>query len=384
MRNSLILALASLAISGAQQPARVRLRAVEDLRLDATKEDFSTISGILVSERGHIVVPQRQDLQVRIYDASGKRVATVGRAGSGPGEFRSLSSLGWIGDTLWIFDGAQIRTTFVTATGRLLRTFPLPSLESAPVQGKLLGFSPVAYLRDGSTLGTARRVDASAKEHDFGSRVLVRFTPPSTVRVLATLPDDHDERWFMTIGEAGKYVPFAFRPQTAVTPRGERMVSLTVEVATNEEGTFTVGSVDNAGKALFSTSLPFRGAPIPSRLVDSALRALAPPPGRGLEGPDLTSQFQSLARRRMPKVFPPVQRLTAGLDQTAWITMRDAAQGRAVLGLNARGEPVGNLLLPANTRLEQATNSRIWVTETDSDGLTSIVRYRLTGWPLDR
>jgi hypothetical protein len=34
-------------------------------------------------------------------------------------------------------------------------------------------------------------------------------------------------------------------------------------------------------------------------------------------------------------------------------------------------------MLPRSTRVRQATAARIWVTETDEDGLSSVVRYRL-------
>jgi hypothetical protein len=288
-----------------------------------------------------------------------------------------------MGDSLWIFDGAQTQTTIVTSSGQLLRTTPLPSLESGSTSLTMLGFSPVAFLPDGSTLGMARRVDES-RGNDWGTRVLVRFTPPGTSRVLTSLPDQHDERWFMTVASMGRNIPFALQPQVAVSPYGDRILSLTVENLSDEGGRFTVSAVDNGGNLIYATAIPFRGIPIPSRIADSAVNALAPPAGRRLEGPDVSSEFQSLARRRMPKVFPPVQRLTAGLDGTAWVTLRDTAGTRPVLVLDARGEQVATVALPTSVRVEQATSTHLWATQADSDGLISVVRYRISGWPVRR
>lgn len=50
-----------------------------------------------------------------------------------------------------------------------------------------------------------------------------------------------------------------------------------------------------------------------------------------------------------------------------------------MLILNGRAEPVGSLMLPASTRVRQATANHVWVTETDTDGLSSVVRYRVEG-----
>src|SRR5690606_8416264 len=81
-------------------PPQVTLR--EDLRLDANAEDFSAVTRVSIGPRGQIAIPLYRDLHVRLYDADGRRIATVGRRGSGPGEFGSLTALGWIRDTLWV------------------------------------------------------------------------------------------------------------------------------------------------------------------------------------------------------------------------------------------------------------------------------------------
>ena len=93
----------------------------------------------------------------------------------------------------------------------------------------------------------------------------------------------------------------------------------------------------------------------------------------------MPQRFQSIARARMSNWYVPVETITLGLDQTIWISMRPTAEGRPVLILNGRGDPIGSLLLPRTSRLRQARATHVWVTDTDPDGLTSVVRFRVEG-----
>ncbi len=70
---------------------------------------------------------------LRVSD--GGRVATVGRPGEGPGEFRGpLALFRWNGDTVAVFDRIQARITLVHSSGRIGRTqrFPRQTFALAP------------------------------------------------------------------------------------------------------------------------------------------------------------------------------------------------------------------------------------------------------------
>ena len=79
-----------------------RLTLTETLRLDSDAEDFSVVSTAFMGPRGVITVVLMMDHQVRLYDAAGKRIASVGRKGAGPGEFERPLRYGWTADTLWV------------------------------------------------------------------------------------------------------------------------------------------------------------------------------------------------------------------------------------------------------------------------------------------
>src|SRR3954464_7919991 len=117
-----VLALVVSAGDLVAQSSPPKRQIVEDLRLDATAEDFPDVGPVTVGPRGQIVVPISNDQQLRIYDATGKKTATFGRKGSGPGEFRRATWFGWTGDTLWVYDTDLRRVTYVSPAATLIRT----------------------------------------------------------------------------------------------------------------------------------------------------------------------------------------------------------------------------------------------------------------------
>jgi hypothetical protein len=60
---------------------------------------------------GRIVVPQGEARNLRVFDARGNFLASLGRAGAGPGEFRSLVTAWARGDTIEAYDGSLQRVT---------------------------------------------------------------------------------------------------------------------------------------------------------------------------------------------------------------------------------------------------------------------------------
>lgn len=81
---------------------------------------------ITTDAAGRFVLPDVSDRDVKIYGPRGERVATVGRAGAGPGEFRSLTSAEMLGDSLLAYDFSGSRLNVFAPDGRWVRSFPLP------------------------------------------------------------------------------------------------------------------------------------------------------------------------------------------------------------------------------------------------------------------
>ncbi|NUQ12819.1 MAG: hypothetical protein HUU26_10925 [Gemmatimonadaceae bacterium] len=363
------------------QPTAPRLTLAEELRLDAGTEDFPTVTRVLVGPRGQIVVPINADMQLRVYDASGKKLGVVGRRGSGPGEFQLFGPIGWASDTMWVSDVQQQRTTFVGPDLKVLRTVLWPSSPGA-IGGageRLYIAQPYAFLSDGSVLADGNLAVETERGRQLSGTVRVRLTPGGPAQVVRRYPRTDDSPFMMNVAGFGRWVPFTL--PLVVTARDDgRFAELSAPPLTRPEGTFDVAVFRASGDTLFARSYPFRGAPIPQAAKDSALASFVPSGGRVLEGPaDLPQRFQAIARERMPAWYTPAEAVLLGLDLTTWVGMRPMAEGRSYLVLDRRGEPVGSLVVPRTTRVRQASATHVWVTETDADGLSSVVRYRISG-----
>ena len=374
-----VLSLGVISIQSARaQIDAPRVRIVEDLRLDATTEDFPTVTRVYVGPRGQIVIPISIDQQLRIYDASGKKVAVFGRKGGGPGEFAGISFVGWKGDSMWVNDIEHRRTTFIGTDYKLLRTEPWPVSDlSTSEPGRIGRFDPLSLLPDGSWLGQGMLASADRRSYQG---VLATRAADGSYRITFRMPPSESDPRMMWVSGFGRSVPFSLQPQYSFAYNGSRVGELSAPLPASERSHFTVTVLRANGDTIVSRRNEFRGVPIPSQARDSALAAILPRGGRVSEGPqDMPQRFQAIARDRMPNWYIPAETITLGLDNTIWVGMRPTNEGRTMLILNGGGDPIGTLLLPRTSRVRQASATHVWVTETDSDGLTSVVRYRIQG-----
>jgi hypothetical protein len=371
-----------------------RLQLVEDLRLDANLEDFSSVSRVYVGPHDEILVPLPQDQQLRIYDKNGTRIASVGRRGSGPGEFQSVGIVGAIADTFWVSDIRQRRITYVASDGAVLRTSAIPQRvlrdTSGSVIGQLVMFSPLAIYGDGSMLGETRARPSSGSD-GITPRAAAIMIPDEDAQVLFFPPSFEDPRWMMEAAGFGQSVPFTMSPQMSWSPTGDRLATLHTDTVTEVGGALrlVVYEISDPRAAIaqaalwrptHARSITYQGEPIPQEAVDSALAAFIPESGRPTEGPaDLPRRFQAMARERMPAVFPPVVRLRLGLDDTIWLDLRPSRDGKMSLILDRNGQPIGTVVVPTNVTISQSNRSYAYALERDDVGLASVVRYRIVG-----
>lgn len=71
---------------------------------EARPDEFGRISSITIGPQERLYVADQYYSEVRAFDLDGEFLFAFGRNGGGPGEFGSLYSLAWIGDTLLALD----------------------------------------------------------------------------------------------------------------------------------------------------------------------------------------------------------------------------------------------------------------------------------------
>jgi len=143
-----------------------------------------------VSERGWVAAQRVEPPSdaVAIFDSVGKYYHTIGRAGGGPGEFRSVTAFGFgPGDSLWVIDSHLIAHIFEPPPGtRFVRSFRFERFFSGEIvsRGMLILPSyfgnPLRYVHprllswDGTEVSRFIMPDSgSLREPEMGSVTLV-------------------------------------------------------------------------------------------------------------------------------------------------------------------------------------------------------------------
>lgn len=122
----------------------------------SSEEDVSSmladVRDVEVLPRDRIAAVNGRGNEILVFDSSGKRVATWGGTGSGPGEFRDLDWLAHLPpDTLAAGDRRLRRVTALDAVGRYARSFSMADAvnpASNPIPPR-----PMGLLADGSMIG---------------------------------------------------------------------------------------------------------------------------------------------------------------------------------------------------------------------------------------
>jgi hypothetical protein len=344
------------------------------VRIEADKEDLSSVGLLAVNSHGVLAVQQPQDGAIRFFAKDGRPLSRIGRKGSGPGEFRALNAMGWLGDTLWIADGVSNRLTLVGANGKLLRTSPLPTSLRASAPGTPVPdyHQPVlkALFADGTLMLTARRLVSAPAGAPAGTRGVEMWTLRVTVdgellRVIAQEPID---ACFLRGGQAEAILPLCPQPASAAASDGTRRIFVTTGAMGSAAGSYQLITLNQDGDTVFTRRFNVQLEAVSSTTRDSLAKRIDSmiPPVRALVEP-----------RGIPKYFPPVYAVRVGTDGSIWVGMR--ATGKAPTREWQIVDKTGNMhrsvWLPRGI-LPDAIDARgAWGVETSTDGIQSVVLY---------
>ena len=145
---------------------------------------FSSIRGMGRLSDGSVVAVDYASAEVRIFDASGRHLRSMGRRGEGPGEFTNPFIL-WVtaGDTLWVGNYRPWSYTVFTAQGQFVRRIRLePVYPNSTDAG--------GVLENGYTVNAMETL--TTRDPDFGvpDTMIVEIHDPDGkfVRNLARIP----------------------------------------------------------------------------------------------------------------------------------------------------------------------------------------------------
>jgi hypothetical protein len=121
-----------IATSTGPQPAPLREDSglTLDLRIGVTEGDeryqFHNVNEVAVHpSSGDIIVADLGSGVIRVFDADGQWVRTLGRRGSGPGETTRPEVITLLGDSIFAVTGSNYQAVVFDGSGRLVRQTPL-------------------------------------------------------------------------------------------------------------------------------------------------------------------------------------------------------------------------------------------------------------------
>lgn len=347
----------------------------EQVRIDGTSEDLVSIGAVAVASDGAIAFTQVQDGAVRLYSADGIVVGSFGRQGDGPGEFQRPAALGWIADTLWVYDTQGRRVTYVTRSLQLLRTHSnvASTLRVVPEDaGRIPEFlrSFPAAVRQGESI-YATLYPAS------GDGAIGFVSMDGTIEQILAYPPPGDVGQLRSpSGTSTVSLPIRNSSLTAVAPDANRVAVAMAALDGPDVGTFSLDVIDASGDTLVARRYPFVVELISKAVGDSAIAARAEMIRQ--MSPELADLLAS--EGTYPPMFPPIRSLMIGQDNTVWIEQRLREGSYPLYVIAPDGEPIGTLFNPQDRRIVSVTRESMWVVERNEVGIESLVRYGIE-WP---
>ncbi|MDE2826690.1 MAG: hypothetical protein OXL40_05175 [Bacteroidota bacterium] len=176
---------------------------------------FSSIRGMGRLSDGSVVAVDRASAEVRIFDASGRHLRSMGQRGEGPGEFTDAFIL-WVtaGDTLWVGNSYPWSYTVFTAQGQFVRRIRLEPVYPNPSDAG-------GVLENGYTVN-ARRTFNRDPDFGFPDTLIVEIHDPEGrfTRNLARIPS----RTFGQVSEADFWLYPLFDAGAEVDAQGSTIV----------------------------------------------------------------------------------------------------------------------------------------------------------------
>lgn len=284
-----------------------------------------------------------------VRDARGV-IHRVGRSGEGPGEFRGVSSIGWLGDTVWVADYRLPRVQLFSETGTFLRTITaiLPAGWFPRPDGHLVGMAHVTV---------ARGITYTIIAHQPGTTridTIVDFPAPRPAQVMVPVR-----------GQAPVANPHPLLPVTVANGAsdGSRWCAAIAGVG----GYFTLRCLDSQGRTLLDRPISFPLRQMTSTIYDSVVAIFAAAPGRTRQ------QMRGLISR--PSSLPMVTEIQLDDLGDIWLGRHHRSEPQTLyFRLRSDGTVRDSVTFPSSYNLRHIRGDSVWTATTNDDGVQSLNR----------
>jgi len=339
-------------------------RIVEELRIGEADGEgpylFGSARNVIPDALGRIWVLDSQALELRLFDADGQFIRTVGGPGQGPGEFsgNTCAFAGPDGE-IWVeslyrwhrFDSAGVYLASIDQ-----RNDPGCGYRQWTPDGRLLTVSS-EMAPPGAPRRSAFVVHAFSDNGDL---------VPTDSFPTPTLPSSHTITWTDATGRfrIGASIPFVHRPTWVLGPMGELFV-------TDGNGEYTIRRTSLAGDTLLVMGRSFDPVRIADEVRDEAIE--------GFRRDGMTAE-PSFSPALVPTFYPPFDRYSVGADGTLWVRSERGDPQVVMDVFSADGRFLGSPEVPADFDqmfVHYMVGDRMYGTARDEWGLTYAVRLRI-------
>jgi hypothetical protein len=334
---------------------------------------FASVAAVAVGSDGSIYVAEGQGINtIKMFDERGRFVRSFGRAGDGPGEFRSISAMGWHQDTLWIADRPAMRVAFFSRDGAFLRQITIAPtrdpISGAVIQplgvfanGSILGVPPTPQYRPGT--GMSRRIPLYGISGDRNGMTVVTNVDMVPAQGLIPTVGGLTSTVLQVPRNSGQWSLSPDGSQIVVLrpSRVGRMIHYAVEVLRPDQ-----------------TRIAARTLQFPVRDLRPSTRAVLDRFTEQLRGLGVQQRtISAIIREVRPEYEPVLGRVLTGVDGTIWI-WDYIAEVWLVFGNDL--QQLGTLRrrpLQPTARVLAASRRYLWWVEHDNLGTPYVVRARV-------
>lgn len=354
-------------------------RVEETLRIGATDGDpnyqFGAIVGLDVDGDGRIYVLDQQAQNVRVYDANGAYLRSIGRPGNGPGELSPGAGAVLVGpgDTLFVPDAMQQRVNRFLPDGTAAGSFPLPMTGGLAIRW--------AHLPGGRFAQETRPIPIPGQQNATNVHaVLVRGTDGAVLDTLLRLPEGQS---FRMQGGAPQIRIFEPEPVWDVWPDGSAVS------AVNTDYRIEVRAPD--GRLVRIVKRPFDRSPVTESDQQKIRRAMESVFEQQGVPPIVRQQLvQSIG---FADHYPAFYIVAAGPEWTIWVQHGQTAETAAASGtlnpedlgapewdvFDADGRYLGVVRFPERFRAMRFIGNDIYGVWRDELDVQHVMRLRVIG-----
>lgn len=370
--------LLALGLPGLMAQAQVPdVQLEEEVRVGSVWDDdrmLADVGGVAVFGDSLLLVLDRIELTIKVFDWEGDPVTRIGRYGSGPGEFKFPYRLRVRNDTIFVSNGGSGTLMLLNIDGDELTRLSFPRITVAG--GTRIAKGPSGILPDGALLGIPGATRPYLMEDGK------EYHPPilkvgSSGQILDTLCVWREIRGGSISTPGLQFPKFSLPAETPsdiyATSSSAGLVAVAEPVPPGHEAQYRITSIRHTGDTIFSRLYDFE----PRRLDRQMGISLALENSRYAKESQriLEAMAEAYAARRY---VPPVSGLRIDSAGRIWVA-GEKVPGEPVQWqvLTPLGEPLFRIQIPAGVRLWYTSGDLIWLEERDELGVPFIVRYRI-------